>query len=103
MLQVIRKFFVRTVLNSRKSPDLILYRKEIILMVLNKFRQWGTVLSIVIMVSGVSFAQTPDTIATVNGNPISTLAFQQRVRFTRWTIGQQLSQIVQQMGVTALT
>src|SRR5882724_5397650 len=49
------------------------------------------------------FAQATDTIATVNGTPISTLALQQRVRFTRWTLGQQLLQIVQQNGEKALT
>ncbi len=63
-------------------------------------RQWGAAFGIAIM---LAFAQTPDTIATVNGNPISTLAFQQRTRYTRWTIGQQLNQVVQQVGVTALT
>src|SRR5438105_1030855 len=66
----------------------------------SRLRQWGTALSIAVM---VGFAQTPDTVATVNGIPITTLAFQQRVRFTRWTIGQQLNQVVQQMGANALT
>ena len=51
----------------------------------------------------LGFAQATDTVATVNGTPISTLAFQQRVRFTRWTLGQQLLQIVQQNGEKALT
>src|SRR5258708_22134206 len=51
----------------------------------------------------LGFAQATDTVATVNGTPISTLAFQPRVRFTRWTLGQQLLQIVQQNGEKALT
>jgi parvulin-like peptidyl-prolyl isomerase len=69
-------------------------------MVHNRLRRWGTALGAAVM---IGLAQAPDTIATINGNPISTLVFQQRVRFTRWTIGQQLDQILQQMGATALT
>lgn len=51
----------------------------------------------------LGFTQVSDTIATVNGTPISKLAFEQRVRFTRWTLGQQLLQIAQQYGDKTLT
>src|SRR5690242_19887612 len=51
----------------------------------------------------LGFTQTSDTVATVNGVPISLSAFQQRIRFTRWTIGQQLLQVMQQSGEKALT
>jgi parvulin-like peptidyl-prolyl isomerase len=51
----------------------------------------------------VGFTQTVDTIALVNGDPISMAAFQRRVRYARWTTAQQLNQIVQSYGATALT
>src|SRR5262250_985401 len=49
------------------------------------------------------FMQPANTIATVNGDPISVTMFQQRVRFARWTSAQQLNQILQSYGEKALT
>jgi parvulin-like peptidyl-prolyl isomerase len=51
----------------------------------------------------LGFIQVSDTVATVNGTPISKLSFEQRIRFTRWTLGQQLLQIAQQYGEKTLT
>ncbi|MEP7285922.1 MAG: peptidylprolyl isomerase [Chloroflexota bacterium] len=51
----------------------------------------------------LGFRQAAETVATVNDDPISVTAFQQRVRFARWATAQQLSQIVQTYGEKALT
>src|SRR5260370_38924052 len=51
----------------------------------------------------IGFMQPADTIATVNGDPISVAMFQQRIRFARWTSAQQLTQILQSYGENALT
>src|SRR5260221_10925759 len=48
-------------------------------------------------------AQATDTLAMVNGDPISVTMFQQRVRFARWTSAQQLIQIRQNYGDKMLT
>lgn len=64
--------------------------------------RWRALVAISFIVA-LGFAQAPDKIATVNDDSITTLAFQQRVRYTRWSIGQQLSQVAHQDGLKALT
>src|SRR5688572_25453321 len=51
----------------------------------------------------IAAAQTTDTIAMVNNDPISVAQFQQRVRFARWTTAQQLVQVMQSHGEKGLT
>lgn len=46
----------------------------------------------------MGFQQAPASVATVNGDAITTVLFQQRVRFARWTAAQQLLQIMQDYG-----
>src|SRR5262249_30316547 len=58
-------------------------------------------LLLVLLTTGA--AQATDTLATVNGDPISVTTFQQRVRLARWTSAQQLIQIRQNYGDKALT
>lgn len=46
----------------------------------------------------MGFQQAPASVATVNGDSIPTVFFQQRVRFARWTAAQQLLQIMLDYG-----
>jgi parvulin-like peptidyl-prolyl isomerase len=60
-------------------------------------------LGLLLVLLTMGAAQATDTLATVNGDPISVTMFQQRVRFSRWTSAQQLIQIKQSYGDKMLT
>ncbi len=66
-------------------------------------RRFGRWLFVAGLVLTMGFQQAPDNIATVNGDPIPVVLFQQRVRFARWTTAQQLLQLMQTYGADSLT
>ncbi len=61
------------------------------------------ILLLLLALLSMGFRQAPDAVATVNGDPIPTTVFQQRVRLARWMAGQQLLQVAQDYGANSLT
>jgi parvulin-like peptidyl-prolyl isomerase len=60
-------------------------------------------LLILLALLSTAFQQLPEAVATVSGDSIPAVVFQQRVRLARWMSSQQLLLVAQDYGVNALT